>query len=1020
LTVANDSWTTLNATTGRINHVDGNLTVSFSTTLRATAVAISGTYTQGVDNCANTYCHSDGSSIKNAGTIQTNSITWVTVGPLACNSCHGVGGPATGAPNYTTSGSRRNSHPAHASVACQTCHSLTTTTGTTITTASNHVNGTYQVSGTGFTYTFNASTGSTCAFTAGCHSGTVTWGTTLAGGCFSCHTGTEVANKPLEAVDGVPNPVDNAQYNSTGHGNSTTFTWDSIAGPAFLYSNTGVPNNGCYECHSSGASHVPKSATDPYRLGGWATNVDGLCNDCHGPTAANAKKALNALNLGILGHNKVNTGSARNWPGTYDYKCVDCHDPHGDGNYFLIRSAINNPTSAVDTNTGSNSYGTPKDNALSAITFTSLAGFAANSYAISGATTYGICEVCHNQTTAYSRTLDNASTHAARTGRCTNCHSHSTGFKGAGHAAGADCKGCHVDPQNARRDIQLEFDTTAQHAGTWASIVSADCELCHLETSSDGIVVLKQWTGTSTYTNVTYASATPYTTNAFCLSCHGGAAYAKSFSVGGVPKNVGQYWLGTTSLSHNYAPATYNTLPQMTKARSPHGFPLTNKLKQESGTTAVNQTKYTDLAPVACLECHPAHGSNTVSPAKLKGAAFSDGMTGGKMIKTAEPTLCWTCHDTASVGVKDYWGDSTTAGTHWSGTRLSPYFAYKSRAYASTHQVNDTAQPIACSVCHNPHGASASGQYYSPMLRASWMTSPYKEDRTGWLSGTQRTAQTYQTKLILSRYGPRASSDFAYNNPKGRGNGFDNGTGVGHDGYFIDENTFGVTGTFTSWTSSTVAALHMSETDNTFAGLCATCHTDATYTGTGGVSTMKTWLTTGITALGRGQTGWGAAIHNVVKGWAASGTTSDVVNSTNNPYMHGYSASGTRTCMAYVTGYSSGWDSHWNYNWQGFPRTTNDMAAASTAVHQFPCSKCHTPHASDLPKLMTTNCIDVGTSTTTRKLHGTQAAWLYPSYTGVIPGIGGSTTNAAVTTTCHNVIKTNTTTGGGWNKVTGW
>jgi predicted CxxxxCH...CXXCH cytochrome family protein len=1019
-TVANDSWTALHATTGRPNHVDGLLTVQFGTSLRATAVAISGTYTQGVDECGSTYCHSDGSSIKNSGTIQANSIRWDnTTTPLPCNSCHGVGGPTTGAPNYTTSGTRRNSHPAHASVTCQTCHSQTTTTGTTITTPSNHINGTYQVSGTGFTYSNAAmlTTGSTCAFTAGCHSGTVTWGVPLTGGCFACHTGSEVANKPLESVDGVANPVDNTQYNSYGHGNSTTFTWDSIAGPAFLYGNTGAPNNGCYECHSSGASHVPKSATDPYRLGAWASNVDGLCNDCHGPSAANANRAVNSLNLGVLGHNKVNTGSVRTWPGNYDYKCVDCHDPHGDGNYFLIRSAVNNPANSTDTNTGSNSYGTPKDNALSAITFTSLAGFGPASYAISG-TADGICEVCHNQTTLFNATgSDNAGTHASRTGRCTSCHGHTVGFKGAGHAAGSGCKGCHNAAQAARRAIQPDFDTTAQHAGTWAAIASADCELCHLELSQDSAVILKQWTGAATYTSVTYAPATLYTMNAFCLSCHGGAAYSKSFSVGGAPKDVGQYWQGTTSLSHNYAPATYNTLPQVTKARSPHGFPGTNQLKQEAWTTAVNQTKYTDLAPVACLECHPAHGSNTVSPAKLKGAAFSDGMTGGKMINAAEPTLCWTCHDTSTVGVKDYWGDSTTAGTHWTGNRLSPYFTYKQRAYASTHLVNDTAQPIACSICHNPHGASNAGQYNSPMLRASWMTSPYKEDRMGWLSGTARTTQTYLTKLTLSRYGPRGSSDFAYNNPKGRGNGFDNSTGVGHDGYFIDENTFGITGSMTSqaWTTTPITASHFTESDNSFAGLCATCHTDATWTGSGGMATMKTWLTTGITALGRGQTSWGAAIHNTVRGWAGSGATSDVLNPTNNPDMHGYSAAGSRTCMAYVSGCSSGWAPWWYYNWQGIPNTANQMSGAN-AVHQFPCSKCHTPHASELPKLMTTNCIDVGTSTTSRKLHGTQAAWTYPTIAGTT--IGAS--NGAVAVLCHNQQKTNTTGGGGWNKVTGW
>ena len=36
-----------------------------------------------------------------------------------------------------------------------------------------------------------------------------------------------------------------------------------------------------------------------------------------------------------------------------------------------------------------------------------------------------------------------------------------------------------------------------------------------------------------------------------------------------------------------------------------------------------------------------------------------------------------------------------------------------------------------------------------------------------------------------------------------------------------------------------------------------------------------------------------------------------------------------------------------------------DGATTDTWYHQFSCSKCHNPHASRLPKLMITNCLDV-------------------------------------------------------------
>ncbi len=584
----------------------------------------------------------------------------------------------------------------------------------------------------------------------------------------------------------------------------------------------------------------------------------------------------------------------------------------------------------------------------------------------------------------------------------------------AGHAAGANCKGCHAGVQGTRRAIQPEFDNTSRHGGTWAQIVSADCELCHVETSSDSIVSLKVWTTT---TNpgatgaVTYNSAYDCTANPACIGCHKGATSGSSLSVGGAAANVDQYWSsGTTTYnSHNNTPsATVLTTPIMAKVRSPHRYPTTNKMKQEVWTTPVNQTKYTDTSPVGCLECHPAHGSGIVSVAQLKGKAFADNIAGGIMLNAAEPALCWNCHDTATVGVKDYWGDTTTAGVHWSGT-LKSTFPYKNRAIGSTHEVNGAGTGFKCSICHNPHGATNAGQYNSPMLRGTWMTSPYYEDRTGKNNNTT-TKPTFSTGMSMTRFGPRGSAGTAFNNAAGRGNGYDNGTGTGHDGYYIDENTFGWTGSYANtWLPTAVVSKHMSENVANFAGLCAQCHGDATQS-TGQVGTIAQ-LQTYLSATG--LTDWSTAIHNTVKGWAGLGTTADRVNPTNNLRMHGYGMTGSCYCFAYSTNITTSWGSWKGFNWQGVPSTVNHMTGAN-AIHQFPCAKCHTPHASDIPRLMTTNCMDVGTLATSRKAHGTAPLWTYPAMPTQVYG----TDNAPVL--CHNRRRTNLTGGGGWNKVTGW
>jgi hypothetical protein len=619
-------------------------------------------------------------------------------------------------------------------------------------------------------------------------------------------------------------------------------------------------------------------------------------------------------------------------------------------------------------------------------------------------------------------------------GTCSLTVCHGSKTQTWGGTLNGGCLDCHsraIPPDIPDNTAAVFMTSTRKHVN---SVKDSDCKVCHHDSqpmvnSNNTIYLRNTDTGAALMYKQDNSASMRSVANTFCLSCHdaNGASYTadgfvaiptRPFSDCAVVPNIAQFWVSTTANSHNYPRPTdnANTVPVRVKARSPHGFPGTNVLKNDA------QTKYTNANPVSCLECHPSHGGNILAPRKSRGGPLTDGRMDNAMIEVAEPQLCWNCHDAA--GVQDYWGDTTTGG-HWSGT-LKNAFAYKQRNIASFHSVNDNTQGIACSICHNPHGASnwtTPTSYWSPMLRGTWMTSPYIEDRTGWLSTATNTTVANMSKLTQSRFGPRGSSDNAYNYPATIGHGYPNSTGTGQDGYYIDENTFGVSGAITqAWQDNLVKSRHITETDTSFAGLCAICHTDATWTGTGGLTSMRGYLVSGLTTPTQGRTGWGAAIHHTVKGWANTTTslTKDVVNPTNNPDMRGYNWSGTCTCMAYDTGCSAGWAPWRGYNWEGIPTGRNQMvdnATANTkAVHQFTCSKCHTPHASDLVKLMVTNCLDVGASTTARKAHGTAPAWNYPTIGG--PAIGAN--NQAVAMLCHNRGKTNTASDNGWNKVTGW
>jgi predicted CxxxxCH...CXXCH cytochrome family protein len=427
---------------------------------------------------------------------------------IACNTCHQFG------PDDATAGYKDDnqyyydlpgSHAAHgvsviagnnptadnALNTCTLCHPASTNTYD-----SDHMDGVVdirsgsigtRIGGGGYTgYGMYDNATRTCS-NVYCHAGTTPpWGTTLAGGCFACHQGTEGTNKPQGASNYLPNAVDNTQYFQSGHGRTGSNYPVSGNPPAGKW-NAGT-GGGCYTtdpeagCHASTASHVPASASDPYRLGAaYADNTTALCLACHGAAGPAATRDMQE-------HSKAVTGSSKTWPGSdYPWKCVDCHDPHGDGTNSanrlqMIRSAINNPTGTDNANVGSDGKGSPKRApGWTNIAFTSIAGFAPGSYAQPGTSTWGICEGCHRNTTAYGQTQDNAASHAGRTSRCTTCHPHSLGFA-------ATCFSCHGSSGNLQYWPAGSPGTYPNRAGAHGNHMDAIGTWLFEETSATGLL----------------------------------------------------------------------------------------------------------------------------------------------------------------------------------------------------------------------------------------------------------------------------------------------------------------------------------------------------------------------------------------------------------------------------------------------------------------------------------------------------------------------------------------------------
>jgi hypothetical protein len=124
---------------------------------------------------------------------------------------------------------------------------------------------------------------------------------------------------------------------------------------------------------------------------------------------------------------------------------------------------------------------------------------------------------------------------------------------------------------------------------------------------------------------------------------------------------------------------------------------------------------------------------------------------------------------------------------------------------------------------------------------------------------------------------------------------------------------------------------------------------------------------------------------------------------------------------------------HQDYTWDGDKTTGLVTVISSTGpdyidnkFHQFPCSKCHIPHASRLPRLMITNCLDTKKNTwddNTSKASAIPAAGTSVGNDTVSTENGGAKfSNSTSAQNCHRLKDPAFTNAGGsgWNKVTPW
>jgi hypothetical protein len=498
-----------------------------------------GTYTQAcpAGSCNNLYCRGWGlwmnDTENHAGPVAVDwdDANWDANDPAqSCEMCHGgtgavLGDVEFGAPGYSDDSVetappgtfKSNKHSSH-KYPCRVCHYTVTQDAdpaggwTLLSPPTNHVNNTtvsfgYDIvsepNGSGadgspglwFANYIYAPAGGQCV-NVDCHGGSSPrWDEELP--CEDCHlsaaSGADADTDNWDPTDDVLSQMSETEWITSGHGRQFTwFPWpdnDNRLTPPGLSCLTAnpvdpgrdlVPNGGC---HTNQVPHDPGDGAggfltnNPYRLVTAesipypidnpidAFTMDDFCYQCHDQVTK-------------ITHSEPTTGGD-NWTSPLRFKCVDCHDPHGDSPDYMINARV-----FADS---SDNLGVPS---LANLGIRPPLGGPEIEFDIEDASITDeqehyvhlgsvpaepvkICNVCHIGNAYFRRNL--TASHNAGVD-CMECHPHLEGFKPiceACHSALTSYVGDWPDPGDAAAPnvmgdstnpigISLPFDT-----GTW-------------------------------------------------------------------------------------------------------------------------------------------------------------------------------------------------------------------------------------------------------------------------------------------------------------------------------------------------------------------------------------------------------------------------------------------------------------------------------------------------------------------------------------------------------------------------
>jgi predicted CxxxxCH...CXXCH cytochrome family protein len=609
----------------------------------STAVVTGGGSSYG--SCGSLYCHS-------TATGSYKTIQWG--GTATCSSCHEVDSPAKtlAAGVLPTTGPATGSHLKHTkgpwSYTCDRCHPY----NDPATDLSKHVN--YQINVTTGGYPANKAPGSgyqTCSNIPNCHGGgSPEWGNSATATCESCHL-----------INGAD--ADDWNINSNFSAKISSSEW---------YGSTHKKDSAsdeCTDCHNSGVAH--RVSTNPFRLNGSYLGAGGdisnFCRDCHQTNSSKVSISTHTHSQAITSAGGGDWGIGAITPLITTYKCVDCHDPHGETNYKMVRSTISRNSS--------NTTGIPSSNGLGtrALLFTSLAPKASD-YATPTdflGDQSKICQTCHQANKYYTINYGSPTAHNGGNNKdsCTSCHSHSDGFKGS-------CTTCHGNP-----------DT-----GVWwpTSTVNGTSSPDRAGAHEKHIIVIssRNW-------NILSGTSETDKKNQTCIWCHTSVTAGHDSNTSGSPA-------GIADLHRD-------------------GFNQSTYFKNIKNQTDSNATRSTEAMTCANIDCHYESNLGVWRNAPVPNDPTCDSCharppdAGAHIEHTNKYTPaaenCTKCHPEyrGIVYISSY--SHTTGEVDMDFTLLGSTFGYTgSEAYSygktcSTGSINGTCSNIYC------HGTAASRQW---------------------------------------------------------------------------------------------------------------------------------------------------------------------------------------------------------------------------------------------------------------------------------------------------------------------